>query len=53
MSWIKLALLVPVVASTASCVVEERGRRGRTVVEERREPEHGRGHAYGHEKHGR
>jgi len=48
--WIKLSVVVFVIASTSACVVEERGPRGRTVVEQRG---HGHGHAYGHEKHGR
>ncbi len=44
---IKTSIVVFVIASTAGCVVEDRGPRGRTVVEERG---HGHGHAYGHEK---
>jgi hypothetical protein len=48
--WIKPTIVALVLVSAAGCVVEERGPRGRTVVEERG---HGHGHAYGHEKHGK
>jgi len=50
--WIKASIVLFVVASTSACVVEDRGPRGRTVVEERGHG-HGHGHAYGHEKHGK
>jgi hypothetical protein len=48
--WTKLSVVMFLIASTSACVVEERGGRGRTVVEERH---HGHGHAYGHQKHGK
>ena len=46
---IQTSIVVFVIASAAGCVVEDRGPRGRTVVEDR-EHGHGHGHAYGHEK---
>ena len=47
--WIKLSVVMFLIASTSACVVEERGPRGRTVVEHGHG--HGHGHAYGHDKH--